>query len=948
MQKFASFFVTRQVLLFVLLLSSICLLILSLTGMLQSGVLALLVFVGFTSAENAPYEPPSYRLKGDVVPSHYILEIVTDLDNFSYTGNVHIEMECKLPTDTIYLHSVNLNIHEKEVTFKRIIKEQQFEDLPLSGIDHDIKNEFLVIKLKEKLNPGTKYTLYIPFDGILSEGLAGYYRSSYLDRSTNTTKWLAVTQFESTDARRAFPCFDEPSMKAIFTIKMGHKQEFTSVSNMPLVQTIPFENKPGWVWDQFKDTVPMSTYLVAFMVSDFEFRESDHQSNNVVFRIWARKDAIGQVEFARTVGPKFLSYYEQYFDVGYPLPKQDMVAIPDFSAGAMENWGLITYRETALLYDERTTSRAFQHNIASVIAHELAHQWFGNLVTMFWWTDLWLNEGFATYVAGLGVHHEFPEWNSLDGVAVENLLTVYSLDALESSHPVSVPIGHPSEITQIFDHISYKKGAFLLRMMNLFLGEEVFRHGVSEYLKKHRYGNAAQDDLWASLTEQAHKANTLSAELSVKLIMDSWTVQTGYPVLSVVRDYQNGKATVSQHRFLAVKSKDEENKLNTCWWIPLTFSTPKLSNFSETRPKQWLSCNEKELSIDIQASSTEWVVFNNKFAGLYRVNYDKDNWNLLADVLNSPDYTKIDVLNRVQILSDALDLAWRGDLPYPLAFRLVSYLKHETEYLPWRAALNTLNNIDRMMRRTPKYGQFREYMRELLQPIYNKFSKMTQQPDTYEGIKHQSLILSWSCRFDIGDCVSQAKDLFRQWQLSPETNMIPKDLRSLVYCQGVKAGGEKAWEFIWQKYRASNVGTEQSQMLGALSCSREVWLINRYLEWSIDESSGIRRQDSSTVFGSVAHTDMGYYLAQRFFTRNIQRIYKYHGPKATRLGRYIASLAEQMIYNDELVELKRVTDENGDVLNDSKLAISQSLESVAVNIAWLQNNYETISKTLSL
>ncbi|XP_054279876.1 aminopeptidase N-like isoform X2 [Macrosteles quadrilineatus] len=923
--------------------------ILHFTGMLSPLVLAVLAL--FSAGASADSELPAYRLRGDVVPTHYIVEISTDLEGFTFEGKVWIKLECKTATDTIYLHSRNLTIPEKEVTFKHVASEKEFEDITISGISYEDKNEFLIVKLGEKVTPGKNYILHIPFHGILSEGLAGYYRSSYFDRAANTTKWLAVTQFESTDARRAFPCFDEPGMKAKFTIKMAHKEGLKSISNMPLQRTSPVEGKPGWVWDEYQDTVPMSTYLVAFMVSEFEYRESDPQPNKVLFRVWARRDAIDQVEFARKVGPKFLSYYEQYFDVGYPLPKQDMVAIPDFNAGAMENWGLITYRETALLYDENVTSQAFQHSIASVIAHELAHQWFGNLVTMRWWTDLWLNEGFATYVAGLGVHNEFPEWNSLNADAVNNLLAVYSLDSLASSHPVSVPIGHPSEITQIFDHISYKKGAFLLRMMNLFLGEEVFRHGVSEYLKKHRYGNAEQDDLWASLTEQAHKTQALPKEMTVKQIMDSWTVQTGYPVLSVKREYDSGKAIFNQKRYLAVKGKPEDEK--GCWWVPLTFSTPQHLDFNETRPRDWLSCDKAGLSLDVGAAKQDWLIVNNKFTGLYRVNYDDQNWQLISDALNGPDYSKIDTLNRVQILADVLDLAWRGDLSYRLAFHLLRYLKQEAEYLPWKAGLGGLSNIDRLLRRTPVYEHFRKYMQKLLSPIYEKFSRMTDTPKTFEGVKHQSLVLSWACRFNVGDCNSQASQLFLQWKKSQNpdditSNPIPKDLRGIVYCQGVKEGGEEAWTFMWNRYRNSNVGTEQSLILGALGCTREVWLLNRYLEWSIDEKSGIRRQDSTTVFASVARTDVGYFLANKFLRRNINKIYNYFGPKATRLGRYIGVIADQMIDEEDLNELKALTETHQALLEQSRLSIRQSLESVVVNVAWMKDYYQTISQTLTV
>lgn len=249
-------------------------------------------------------------------------------------------------------------------------------------------------------------------------------------------------------------------MKATFDISLGHHKQYIALSNMPMNRSEPMTSITDWVMDHFTTTVPMSTYLVAYTVNDFEHRESMTKvDGDVVFKIWARRDAIDQVDYARDVGPRVTRFYEEYFAEKFPLPKIDMIAIPDFSAGAMENWGLITYRETALLYHPNISTSSNQHRVASVIAHELAHQWFGNLVTMKWWTDLWLNEGFATYVASLGVEYLHPEWHSLEEESVDNTLGIFKFDALTSSHPVSVEIGHPNQISQIFDAISYEKGS---------------------------------------------------------------------------------------------------------------------------------------------------------------------------------------------------------------------------------------------------------------------------------------------------------------------------------------------------------------------------------------------------------------------------------------------------------------------------------------------------------
>lgn len=361
------------------------------------------------------------------------------------------------------------------------------------------------------------------------------------------------------------------------------------------------------------------------------------------------------------IGPKVLKFYEDYFDIKFPLPKMDMIAIPDFAAGAMENWGLVTYRETAMLYQPNVSTSSSQHRVASVIAHELAHQWFGNLVTMKWWTDLWLNEGFATYVASLGVDYLHPEWNSFDEESVDNTLTIFKLDALKSSHPVSISIGDPSEISQIFDKISYEKGSSIIRMMHLFLGEDAFRWGVSNYLKKHKYGNAEQDNLWDCLTEEAHKQDALPKSITVKQIMDAWTLQTGYPIITVERDYDKGTADITQVRYLSDIHR-VRSELETCWWVPLTYTTQMELDFNSTEPKAWLECDQHDNSItktiDDVPESNEWILFNIKFAGLYKVKYDPKNWDLLIDQLIGDKYDDINTISRAQLIDDALDLAW--------------------------------------------------------------------------------------------------------------------------------------------------------------------------------------------------------------------------------------------------------------------------------------------------
>lgn len=874
----------------------------------------------------------SYRLPRDILPEHYELDIITSLEpDFKFGGLVRIDVRCLRPTSQIILHSNNLTIADKDVS---VLDGDSKEKIAISSIKYDLAKEFMQINTEQPLIEDKKYILSIEFTGILSNSLTGYYKSSYKNPN-NEVKWLAVTQFEPTYARRAFPCFDEPDIKATFEIRLGRPEGYTSLSNMPIESTLPMKDKPKWYWDKFENSVPMSTYLVAYLVSDFEHSTAEPRdsADNVTFNIWVRKNAINQVEFAKEVGPRALRYYEEFYDLPFPLPKQDMIAIPDFSAGAMENWGLITYRETALLYDKNISTAENRHRVASVIAHELAHQWFGNLVTMKWWTDLWLNEGFATYMAALAVHNLYPEWNSLDEEIMEGATTVFSFDSLQTSHPVSVAIEDPNTIPEIFDTIAYEKGSFLIRMMDQYLGAKTLREGVTNYLKKHKYGNAEQDDLWESLTEVAHKNKVLAKDMTVKTIMDSWTLQTGYPVVKVVRNYEKGSAELSQERFF--RSITAESKTTQpCWWVPISYTSSKELDVNTTTPKLWMKCPKQSQSIQ-GIGKDDWLLLNLQIAGLYKVNYDEQNWKFLIKQLKQ-DPTKIPVLNRVQLIDDAAEFAWVGTFSHDLYFNLLSYLKVENDNLPWTAALSKLNMINLQLRQFPVAEEFRKFMRNLLQPQFDKLGFRISAPtEKLDAVNFQSMIIRMACKYGLPKCVKDSKRLFSKMQTKSEaTNQIPKDLRNTVYCTAIREGGEEEWNHMWSKYLSSNQASERISILKALGCSKDPKIIKKYLEKTLDESSGIRKQDATIVFSSVLYNVEGFEPAKEFLMENIDVLYKLNKEEPKQLTRYLKAIANSIVKEGDFNKFKDFIASNQNNLLGTKQGTEQALETANINLQW--------------
>ncbi|XP_067012607.2 aminopeptidase N isoform X2 [Anabrus simplex] len=905
------------------------------------------------SSISSSSSPTSSRLPTHVMPTYYRLQLMPFLTagNFTAHGDVWIQLNCSSSANNITLNIKDIDILESDVSVTHI---DTGMEITIHNHIYDKESEMYSVVLHENLDAGATYQLHIRFVSHLNDLLQGFYRSSYVDQATGSVRWLASTQFSPTDARRAFPCFDEPAFKARFQISIARPSSLTSMSNMPQNKTEPVTDMPGWWWDHYLPTLPMSTYLVAFIVSDLQGRlapggstrrKADDLKSNVNFRVWARRDALQQTQYAAQIGPHILQYLENYFGIKFPLPKQDMVALPDFGFNAMENWGLITYRETAMLYDENVSTLANKEQVASVIGHELAHQWFGNLVTPMWWNDLWLKEGFATYIGYQGVNHIEPSWREDQRFIQKTVQQVLRTDALESSHPISVPVNHPNQIRQIFDSISYSKGASIIRMMSHFLGEDTFRAGLKSYLQGHAYGNARQEDLWEALTTQAHQDDTLPSHLTVQMIMDTWTLQTGYPVIKVMRDYERKVAVITQERFLLYKSSNG-TKSSPTWWIPLTYTTQDVPDFNKTRPNTWLEITDST-EIHEVPDEDNWMFFNIQETGFYRVNYDAHNWQLLTD-----GYSSLPDMARAQLLDDALNLAQAGQLNYSTALNLVHNLRKDMQYLPWSSAHPALIYLRNMLALSPIYGSFKAYMLQLINPLYNKLQFEERLADTHLERLHRRLILHWACGLGHEQCVWNARTKFRVWMSQDsrkvETNPISPNLRAVVYCTAIKHGGSDEWNFAWKKYSAANVGSERENLLDALGCSSQPWLLNRYLNWMLSNESIIRKQDGFRVFASVNNNVVGHSLAFNFLRNNWEDILDYFGLAFSSVSKMVSALPKYMNTQLQLHEMEAFKRENDGNLGTAAKSFEQTIEKVQANVDWMDNSYGQVEEWLKM
>ncbi|XP_055587207.1 aminopeptidase N [Uranotaenia lowii] len=904
------------------------------------------------SSESPPSDQGNVRLPRSIEPVAYNIKLIPFIfeNNFTFDGSVDIKVRVVEDCDNITLHAVALKIHDAQVWRQQSKDSENDLAAPTEqlGIEKQFiveSQQFFVLKLKRKLHAGDELSIVIKYTGFLNEYLQGFYRSSYNVR--NETMWLATTQFQPTDARRAFPCFDEPALKAKFSLSLARPQNMMTLSNMPKQRSYSAaqDGLQDYVWDVFQESVPMSTYLVAFVVCDFVNLSAGN------FAVWAKSDVINSARYALDVGPKLLKYLEKFFDISYPLPKMDMIALPDFSAGAMENWGLITYRETAMLYEENVSANNNKQRVVTVVAHELAHQWFGNLVTPTWWTDLWLNEGFASYMEYLAVDAVEPAWKSMEQFVVNELHAVFSLDALSSSHQISVEVHNPEEINEIFDKISYGKGAAIIRMMDHFLTSEVFRKGLTNYLNEKKYQSADQDDLWTFLTAEARKRNVFDDRTTVKQIMDTWTLQTGFPIVTVTRDYETKNIEFHQQRFIFIEPSNgtlkngiEEKPL---WWIPITFTTLGDTEFNNTKPEIWMKGEETLILQSMDIPNHDWMIVNIQQTGYYRVNYDQRNWQIISEHLMDPrKFAEIAPSNRAQLIDDALNLARGGYLNYSTALSVTRYLVHETDYVPWKAAIGSLNFIDSMLIKTSSYDKFKKYSTHLLKPIFAKVGFEDPKNSPLLTVYKRVDVLTAACHLGYKECVSRCVQKFYEWMHEPNpdiNNPISPNLKNIVYCTAIKYGDQAEWEFAWDRFHRTTIPSEKEILLSALGCSREMWILTRFLEYSMTDKYGIRKQDVFRVFLSVSNNVIGQPLAFNYIRNNWQKMKDYLGTSMSNLNMILKFSTKRFNTRYELDELKEFAQKH---LKDTGRTIQQAIERAEANILWMESNAKTIIEWL--
>jgi len=823
--------------------------------------------------------PERFRLPGTVVPTHYRLTLEPNLKNLTFIGSVEIDIIVREKTDTVMLHAKEIGVTAASV-------KRGGNEVPIRAVQQDIKKMELSLDLGECLNAGEEAVVSLQFSGVLNDQMDGFYRSKYTVASSNIPRTLATTQFEEIGARRAFPCFDEPTAKAEFDVTLLVPCELDAVSNMPVLETTDLGD--GRKRMRFGTSPKMSTYLLAFTVGEIESIEG-RTSRGTIVRVLTTPGKKEQGRFALDVGIRALEFYEDYFCIPYPLPKLDMAAIPDFAAGAMENWGLITYRESALLVDPAHSSAATKQRVAIVVAHEIAHQWFGNLVTMDWWNQLWLNEGFATWMEYHAVDALFPEWNIWEQFLDTDHALALEADGLQSTHAIEVPPGSVEAMRQNFDAVSYSKGGSVIRMIHGMIGPEAFRKGLQTYLVRHAYGNTVTEDLWAALEEASGKP--------VGKIMDTWTKQPGYPVVN---------ADTGEHqRFLVSGAPLTEAEAKQQWRFELSAKNGK-SNAGQT--------------------------------ALVRVNYAPEQWKELIERVHARAFAPID---RFGLVDDLRMLARAGHAPPDLILSLLRASRGEPSYLVWKALRAALKDILPLVPRgTEAERNFNLLARDILRSVVTRLDWERMPNDTHADTLLRPLVLELYGKFGDERTVTEARRRFGEHCVNKGS--LEPNLRVAVYGIVAHSGGKETHATLTDLYRTAERSEEKQRYLTALGEFQEQALLEETISFVL--SNAVRAQDVPSGLGAVAENPHGSRIAWEAMAANWKEIRRQFGPGIMLLSRLVENVLKHLGTFKEAEEVEEFFRQNP--APEANQAVARALERIRGQATWVERGREPVTAWL--
>ena len=851
-----------------------------------------------------------YRLPRTVVPRRYEITLEPNLDELTFQGFESVAVDVAEPVAEVVVNAAELEIDEAWLEGEGGVRLDATVTL-----DKDAERAHLA--LAERAAPG-QWTLHARFRGVLNDRLRGFYRSTFTDE-TGAQRVIAATQFEATDARRAFPCWDEPDLKAVFAVTLVVADDLLAVSNTAVVSEEPTGDGRRTV--RFADSMLMSTYLVAVVVGPLEATEAV-DADGVPLRVVHLPGKGHLARFALDVGAAALRFYAAYYGIPYPGDKCDFVALPDFEMGAMENIGCITYREVLLLVDPAASTQLELQNVADVINHELAHMWFGDLVTMKWWNGIWLNEAFATFMEMKATEVYAPEWDRWVHFGLERS-EAFDIDATDNTRPIEYPVHSPDEAQGMFDVLTYQKGAAVLRMLEQYLGEDPFREGIRHYLRTHQFGNTETTDLWDAIEEATSQPT--------RRIMDSWIFQGGYPVVRVDAPAGGRVLRLRQERFrLSAAAEVEADPAATAprWSVPVILRWSAGGVVDERRALLEGDLLELDLPGEL-----DWVLVNAGGSGFYRVRYSRE----LLHRLVSSGRADLQPLERYGLVDDAWAAVLAGDATVAEFLELVRGFADETDLSVWQRITGALRAIDRLAdeRSRPALAA---YVRALVAPALKRLGErgVEGEPERTRELRGV-LFNALGVLGDDASCQERARELHRSHLASPGS--VDPSLAAAALAVLCETGGPEEYEIVLGRFLDAPNPQEEQRYLYALADFGRREEFERTLDLAL--GNRVRSQNTPFVFRRALLNRHHAAVAWEFVRRNWEPLVVKVPPSSmVRLLEGLRGITDPTVANDVLAFFA----EHHNLVGQK--TIEQVLDRVKVNVALRQREGATLADAL--
>jgi tricorn protease interacting factor F2/3 len=818
-----------------------------------------------------------------VVPKNYRIHIIPDLMNFTFTGEATLVVEAQKSIAALCLNALDL-----EILSCAVQRNGEFVDC---AFETDTKKEELNISLPQEMIGGIR--IQIIYKGQINDKMAGFYRSQYTH--SGKSGYIAVTQFEESDARRAFPCMDHPAKKATFDIIMDVDNDLVAISNAAIARETPLDNGKKRV--TFEQTPTMSTYLVFLGVGKFEFTRDAEDPRVRVATLPGMKP---YAKFGLEFGRKALAFSEDYYGIPYPLPKMDLIAIPDFAFGAMENWGAITFRENLLLYYPETTSKSGVERICEVIAHEIAHQWFGNLVTPSDWKYLWLNESFATYFGYGVVDHYYPQWDSWQQFLIGHTASAMSRDALKENFAIEIPGGEHVVINASTAPIIYSKGGSILRQIQGYIGADNFQKGLRHYLKTYAYENAASRHLWDSFEQASGRP--------IGKMTKSWIEQAGFPLISVER--RGNTLELNQKRFSYMPADFDQT-----WQVPI-----KIAYYSDTvGTKQMTILMEgAKTQIEIPQQTNAYKV-NYGQTGFYIVNYhDRKNLEALGKRVRDQSLA---IEDRWGLQNDLFALCKSGRTPVEDYLQFLSFYENEHAFLPLTSISDNLQYADLVVS-DPIKARISKRVRPWFESVLGKIDYKPVSGETHTTAMLREQLLWHAVLSGSEEAGAYAGKQFVDLM---QGKAVHPDLMKSVLQVGAYNGDEKCFEWLIQKLRSSEIEHERMNILMALGCFKDSALLHKSQQYVLDE---VPARNKFIPIVAMASNQHAVPLLWDWYVSNLEQIEQFHPLLYERVVSAIvpvAGMSNAQAVRDFFENYMQKTDKARDV-------IRLSLERLEINL----------------